>query len=67
MNNFIAQLAAQFIERSFANYKTTITGLCAATVTAIGAYAPFVPAKYHGVVIAVGLALGSLTAALSKD
>jgi hypothetical protein len=67
MDTFLAQALAKFIERSYGNYKTTIAGLCSATVTAVGAYAPFVPAKYHGLVIAVGAFLGLLAAALGKD
>lgn len=67
MNAFLAQILAQMIERSFGNYKTTIAGICAATVTAVGAYAPFVPAKYHGAVIAGGAFVGLVSAALSKD
>lgn len=67
MNCFLAQIAAQMIDRSFGNYKTTIAGLCSANMTAVGAYAPFVPANYHGAVIAGGTFVGLLSAALSKD
>jgi hypothetical protein len=67
MDNFLAQIVANFIERSCGSYKTTVAGLIAAAVTSVGAFTPFVPPKYHAAVIAAGAFLGLVAGAMGKD
>lgn len=67
MQQIFANILASLIERSFGNYRLTITGIVAALATSVGAFAPVVPEQYKPYLIAGGAFLGLLAGALGYD
>lgn len=71
MNNLILALLerwiAQFIERAFKNYVTTIAGVLAATSVAVAQYTSLVPPKYAPWLTVAGIVLAGVGGILAHD
>lgn len=66
MNDFIAQLVAQVIERAFKNYVTTIIGI-GTGLTTILATIGALPIKHASYAVIASAAIAAVTAVLAKD